>query len=59
MSPIASFLVSVCVLAGLAIGQWVNRYVALVFFGAAVIIAFSLKMANAWQEFVILRMGKL
>lgn len=59
MNPITSFLVSVCVLAGLAIGQWVNDYLALVFFAAAVIIAFSLKMANAWQKFVILRMGKL
>jgi regulator of protease activity HflC (stomatin/prohibitin superfamily) len=59
MNPITSFLVFVCVLAGLAIGQWVNDYLALVFFAAAVIIAFSLKMANAWQKFVILRMGKL
>ena len=59
MNPVTSFLVSVCVLAGLAIGQWVNDYLALVFFAAAVIIAFSLKMANAWQKFVILRMGKL
>lgn len=59
MNPITSFLVAVCVLSGLAIGQWVNAYLALAFFGAAVIIAFSLKMANAWQKFVILRMGKL
>ncbi|NNM79770.1 MAG: slipin family protein [Gallionella sp.] len=59
MNPITSFLVFVCVLAGLAIGQWVNDYLALVFFAAAAIIAFSLKMANAWQKFVILRMGKL
>lgn len=59
MNPITSFLVSVCILAGLAIGQWVNGYLALAFFAAAVIIAFSLKMANAWQKFVILRMGKM
>lgn len=58
MNPITSFLVFVCVLAGLAIGYWVNPSLALVFFGAAVIIALSLKMANAWQKFVILRMGK-
>lgn len=58
MNPITSFLVAVCVLAGLAIGQW-NSYLAFAFFGAAVIIAFSLKMANTWQKFVILRMGKL
>jgi hypothetical protein len=30
-----------------------------VLFVAAAVIALSLKMANAWQKFVILRMGKL
>ncbi len=59
MNPITSFLVAACVLAGLAIGQEGNSYLAIAFFGLAVIIAFSLKMANAWQKFVILRMGKL
>jgi regulator of protease activity HflC (stomatin/prohibitin superfamily) len=59
MNPITSFLVAVCVLAGLGIGQSGNSYLALAFFGAAIIIAFSLKMANTWQKFVILRMGKL
>ncbi len=59
MNPITSFLVFVLALAGVAIGYWVNPYAALVFFGAAAIIAMSLKMANAWQKFVILRMGKL
>src|ERR1022692_3779095 len=58
MNPITSFLVAVCVLSGLAIGQW-NANLAFAFFGAAAIIAFSLKMANTWQKFVILRMGKL
>jgi regulator of protease activity HflC (stomatin/prohibitin superfamily) len=48
-----------CIGAGLAIGYWVNPYFGFVFFGAAVIIALSLKMANVWQKFVILRMGKL
>ena len=60
MNPITSFLVAACVLAGLAIGQSMNNFfLALPLFGAAVIIASSLKMANAWQKFVILRMGKL
>jgi regulator of protease activity HflC (stomatin/prohibitin superfamily) len=59
MNSITSFLVSVCILAGLAIGNWVSLYLALPFFGVAVIIALSLQMANAWQKFVILRMGKL
>jgi regulator of protease activity HflC (stomatin/prohibitin superfamily) len=59
MNSITSFLVSACILAGLATGNWVSSYVALMFFGAAIIIALSLKMANVWQKFVILRMGKL
>jgi regulator of protease activity HflC (stomatin/prohibitin superfamily) len=59
MNPITSFLVFFFVLAGLAIGNWVNPYLAPVFFGAAIIIGMSLKMANTWQKFVILRMGKL
>ena len=59
MNPITSFLVFVLLLAGLAVGYWVNPYLAFVFFAAAAIIALSLKMANVWQKFVILRMGKL
>jgi regulator of protease activity HflC (stomatin/prohibitin superfamily) len=59
MNPITSFLVLMCFLAGLATGMWVNHYLALVFFAAAIIIAMSLKMANVWEKFVILRMGKL
>jgi len=59
MNPITAFLVFFFILAGLAIGNWVNPYLALAFFGAAIIIGMSLKMANTWQKFVILRMGKL
>ena len=59
MNPITSFLVFFFILVGLAIGNWVNPYLAPVFFGAAIIIAMSLKMANTLQKFVILRMGKL
>jgi len=59
MNPITSSLVFVLVLAGLAAGRWVNLYLALPIFAVAAIIAMSLKMANAWQKFVILRMGKL
>ena len=59
MNPITAFLVFAFVVAGLAVGYRVNPYLALVFFGAAVMIALSLKMANVWQKFVILRMGKL
>jgi regulator of protease activity HflC (stomatin/prohibitin superfamily) len=59
MNPITSFLVMVCILTGLAVGNWVHPYLMLPFFGAALIIALSLKMANQWEKFVILRMGKL
>jgi regulator of protease activity HflC (stomatin/prohibitin superfamily) len=59
MNPITAFLVFAFSLAGVAIGYWVNPYLALVFFAAAATIAMSLKMANVWQKFVILRMGKL
>lgn len=59
MNPITSFLVTVLMLAGLAAGNWVSPYPAAALFAAALITAISLKMANVWQKFVILRMGKL
>ncbi len=59
MNPITSFLVFVLALAGLAAGLWVNLYLALPLFAVAAIVATSLKMANVWQKFVVLRMGKL
>jgi regulator of protease activity HflC (stomatin/prohibitin superfamily) len=59
MNPITSFLVTACVLAGLAAGYWMNPFLGLIFFAVGAVIAASLKMANVWQKFVILRMGKL
>src|ERR1019366_6656620 len=59
VNPITAFLVFLLILAGLAVGYWSNPYLALIFFVAAAIVAASLKMANVWQKFVILRMGKL
>ncbi len=59
MNPITAFLVFVCVAAGLAVGYLVNPLLGLPFFLAAALIAASLKMANVWQKFVVLRMGKL
>ena len=59
MNPITSFLVFILLLGGLAAGYWVNPYLAPAFFIVAMIVAVSLKMANTWQKFVILRMGKL
>lgn len=59
LNPITSFVTFLFILAGLATGYWVNELLALVFFAAAVVASLSLKMANVWQKFVILRMGKL
>jgi regulator of protease activity HflC (stomatin/prohibitin superfamily) len=59
MNPITAFLVFACIVAGGAAGYWVNTYLAFAFFAAGAIIALSLKMANTWEKFVILRMGKL
>jgi regulator of protease activity HflC (stomatin/prohibitin superfamily) len=59
MNPVTSFLVFICIVAGIATGYFVNPYLALIFFAIGAIIAASLKMANVWQKFVVLRMGKL
>lgn len=59
MNPISLFLAAAFILVGAAFGEWINLYLAAPFIVAAVIIALSLKMANAWQKFVILRAGKL
>src|SRR5947207_7882 len=59
MNPITLFLVIACALVGLALGKTVDIFLAPPFLVAAAIIALSLKMANAWQKFVILRAGKL
>src|SRR6202045_4933921 len=59
MNPITVFLVIACALVGLALGKTVDILLAPPFLVAAVIIALSLKMANTWQKFVILRAGKL
>ena len=59
MNPVTSFLVFACLVGAFASGYLVNPYLGLVFLAAAAAIAMSLKMANVWQKFVVLRMGKL
>ena len=59
MNPITAFAVFALAAVGLGLAAWTNVYVASPLFAAAVIVALSLKMANAWEKFVILRMGKL
>jgi regulator of protease activity HflC (stomatin/prohibitin superfamily) len=60
MNPIANFLSLLCFAAAGAMVFFFNSfYGGLAFVAAAVIISMSLKMANVWQKFVILRLGKL
>lgn len=59
MNPVTSFLVGVCLLASTGATYLGAPYVALLFFALGVLIALSLKMANAWEKYVILRLGKL
>jgi regulator of protease activity HflC (stomatin/prohibitin superfamily) len=59
MNPIASFLVTLCVVAAVASGYWLNPFATVPFLLLAALVGMSLKMANAWEKFVVLRLGKL
>ena len=60
MNPITAFLVLVCFIAAAgATALWNNLLLGVACVVAGLVIALSLKMANEWQKFVILRMGKL
>ncbi len=59
MNPLASFLAFLCLLGAIALGYFVNLYLGIALLFLALIITLSLKMANVWQKFVILRLGKL
>ena len=59
MNPIAQFLIVALVLLGLGAGKAISPFLGAVFIVAAVAVALSLKMANTWQKFVVLRAGKL
>jgi regulator of protease activity HflC (stomatin/prohibitin superfamily) len=59
MNPITTFLTAAVALVGVGFLALNLRPVGIIFFVLAVLIAASLKMANAWQKFVILRAGKL
>ena len=59
MNPITAFLAFSLVVAGVAVGYRENLYLGIALIVVALIVAASLKMANVWQKFVILRMGKL
>ena len=59
MNPITSFLVFALVAGALAVGYTKSLFFGIVLLAVAALVAASLKMANVWQRFVILRMGKL
>jgi regulator of protease activity HflC (stomatin/prohibitin superfamily) len=59
MNPITLFLALVFLLAGAATGEWVSLWLAPVFFLVAIVIVMSVKVANAWEKYVVLRVGKL
>ena len=59
MNPITLFLTIALVLAGVFAFHFGPPFIAPVLWLAALVVAASLKMANAWEKFVVLRAGKL
>lgn len=59
MNPITLFLTAVFALIGAGIGALAGPWAGAPFFVIAALIAASLKMANTWQKFVVLRAGNL
>jgi len=59
MNPITTFLVFALVIGAFTVGYRGDIYIGVAMLALAALIAASLRMANVWQKFVILRMGKL
>ncbi|HEY0297447.1 MAG TPA: slipin family protein, partial [Bordetella sp.] len=59
MNQIPLFLSLVFIVAGAASSQWINVYLGPVLIVIGVLIGLSSKVANVWEKFVILRLGKL
>src|SRR3954471_13688262 len=59
MNPITLAITALLVIVGAGLWSLGIPALAVIFFVAALLVAASLKMANAWQKFVILRAGKL
>src|SRR5271170_2660122 len=59
MNPITLFAALALALIGGALFEFVNIPLGVVFIVAAVVVAMSLKVANTWQKFVVLRAGNL
>ena len=59
MNPITLFTAVILLLIGAGLGGAANPVLGAPFVLAAVLVFLSLKMANTWQKFVVLRAGKL
>jgi regulator of protease activity HflC (stomatin/prohibitin superfamily) len=59
MNPITAFIVGVVGLIGIGLSLAASPFLGIPFIIAALLLGLSLKMANTWQKFVILRAGKL
>jgi regulator of protease activity HflC (stomatin/prohibitin superfamily) len=59
MNPITTFSTFALVVCAVAAGYLGHLYLGIALIAASLIVATSIKVANVWQKFVILRMGKL
>ena len=59
MNPITAVIVAVIALIGIAVGWFASPYFGVPIVVLAILVGLSLKMANTWQRFVILRAGNL
>lgn len=59
MNPVTLPASLAFVLAGLAIGALINLFLAAPFLVVALLVGMSVRVANVWEKFVVLRIGKL
>jgi regulator of protease activity HflC (stomatin/prohibitin superfamily) len=59
MNPITLVISIAFVIAAVVAGEFVNLYLAPPLFIIAILVMLSIKIANVWEKFVILRVGKL
>lgn len=59
MNPLPTLVFAICLLAGIAVGMFFNVYLGALVILVALFLGLSVKVANVWQKFVILRLGKL
>ena len=59
MNPITAFVAIVLAVTGAALFEFVSPTAGIAVIAAAAVVAVSLKVANTWQKFVVLRAGRL